>query len=182
MRVRVSDERIRESFELVKSSPAFAESAALVARGGRPVEMLQAMAMKPQLLRGFGAICEAVYPGGDVEREVKEIIILEASQRNACQFCTQSHVSIARQMGMSEEPLRLLDDEAGLTARQKAALHYTRSAMTDSNRVPEGVWEELRAVFSEAEIVEVTGMIGLINMLNLFNNLLGVRYHGDYEE
>ena len=34
--------------------------------------------------------------------------------------------------------------------------------------------------FSDAELVELTFLIGYINLLNLFNNSLGVRYHGDY--
>jgi len=34
--------------------------------------------------------------------------------------------------------------------------------------------------FSEAEYVELSFLIGFINMLNLFNNLLDVRYNGEY--
>ncbi len=181
MRVTISDQQILESFAAVQHSPAVAESAAVVARGGRPVEMLQAMALSPALLRGFAAICEAVYPGGDVEREIKEIIILEASRTNACQFCTESHIAVARQIGMDPLPLTLLDRPQSLSPRQRAALSYTRAAMADSNRIPESVWTELRSMFREVEIVDVTAMIGLINMLNLFNNCLQVRYHGDYD-
>jgi len=181
MRVRVADEVIREAFEGVKDRPGFAESAALVARGRRPVEMLQAMALRPALLTAFAGISDAVYSGGQVEREVKEIIILEASRRNTCQFCTQSHISMARQLGMSDQPLSLLDRADQLPPRQQAALSYTRVAMADSNNIPEQVWSELHAVFSDAEIVEVTAMIGLLNMLNLFNNCLDVRYNGEYE-
>ena len=40
--------------------------------------------------------------------------------------------------------------------------------------------EALHERFSDPELVELSFLIGYINMLNLFNNLLGVRYNGDY--
>jgi alkylhydroperoxidase family enzyme len=52
--------------------------------------------------------------------------------------------------------------------------------MTDSNAVAEALYGQLKQAFSDPELVELTFLIGYINMLNLFNNALGVRYHGDY--
>jgi hypothetical protein len=68
-----------------------------------------------------------------------------------------------------------------LSAREQAALRYTRAAMTDSNRVPEALFAELHGLFSDAELVELTFLVGFINMLNMFNNLLQVTYHGEYD-
>ena len=39
---------------------------------------------------------------------------------------------------------------------------------------------ELSTRFSDPELVELSFLIGYINMLNLFNNLLHVRYRGEY--
>lgn len=181
MRVHPTPSQISATFRSVADSPVFAESAALVAAGGRPVEMLQAMALRPELLRGFAALSEAVYPGGIVEREVKELVILESSRRNRCQFCAESHISIARALGMSEEPMGLLDEAEHLPLRQRLAVQYTRAAQADSNNIPHELVEELKAAFSEPELVELTAMIGLIAMLNMFNNCLDVRYRGEYE-
>ena len=52
--------------------------------------------------------------------------------------------------------------------------------MADSNAVPEPLMAELLEQFSDPELVELSFLIGYINMLNLFNNLLQVRYHGEY--
>lgn len=181
MRVHPTTQQVAAAFRTVERSPVFAESAALVARGGRPVEMLQAMSLRPELLGGFAAMSEAIYPGGIVEREVKELIILEASRRNRCQFCADSHVSIARSLGLAEEPMGLLDDLARLPARQRLAVEYTRAAQANANGIPDQFFDALRAEYSEPEIVELTAMIGLISMLNMFNNCLEVRYAGEYE-
>jgi len=52
--------------------------------------------------------------------------------------------------------------------------------MHDSNAVPEALASELKEHFTDPELVELSFLIGYINMLNLFNNLLGVRYNGEY--
>ncbi len=171
MRVKASPALVESAFKSVEHFPVFAESAAAVARGGLPVEMLQAMCLRPELLQGFAHLSAAVYPGGHVERSVKELIILTVSRANRCQFCTDSHVDIVRSLGMSQE---------ARTPREQAAVRYTRAAIADSNAISQEVFQELRAAFSEPEIVEVTAMIGLISMLNMFNNCLEIRYRDDY--
>ena len=57
-----------------------------------------------------------------------------------------------------------------------------RTADTGEMRaaIAEPLARELREHFTDAELVELTFLIGYINMLNLFNNALGVRYHGEY--
>ena len=52
--------------------------------------------------------------------------------------------------------------------------------MADSNAVPDELMAGLSTHFSEPELVELSFLIGYINMLNLFNNLLYVRYGGEY--
>lgn len=181
MRVHVTDEDIREALDMVRDDPCFAESVAAADRGERPGEMLQAMSLRPELLAGFSKLGDAFYPGGIVERDLKELVILESSRANACQFCTGVHVLVARTMGIGEDPLNLLDRPEGQTPRQRVALEYTRAAMADSNRVPDELFARLRELFTDAEIVEITFLIGNINCLNMFNNCLGVTYHGEYE-
>lgn len=173
MRVQPSPTEVESAFRAMLTCPAFSESAAAVARGGTPVEMLRAMCLRPELLKAFGGLSEAVYPGGIVERSVKELIILAVSRANQCQFCTESHVDITKALGMSQQPS---------TPRERAAVQYAISAIADSNAIPDAVFADLRAAFSEPEIVEVTAMIGLISMLNMFNNCLGVRYRGEYSQ
>ncbi len=181
MRVSISPDQIRAAFEPVKDRPDFAESSALVDQGRLPAEMIQAMALRPEILAVFGQFGSCVYPGGLLERSIKELVIIEASRANACQFCTDSHVAVAKMLGISDDPLKALDDPDSLTPRERLAVEYTRAAMADANRVPEELFERLKAQFSEPEIVELTFLIGFINMLNLFNNCLQVTYHGEYD-
>jgi AhpD family alkylhydroperoxidase len=180
MDVAVTPDQIRAAFEAVKDDPSFDESRALWNRGRPPVEMIQAMCLRPEILRAFAGFGGAVYPGGILERRVKELVIITASERNACQFCTNSHVDLVDLGGIATEPLALVAAPETLVPRERLAVEYTRALMTDSNAVPAELRAELHEHFSDPELVELTFLIGYINMLNLFNNGLGVRYHGEY--
>ena len=180
MRVTVSPDQIRSAFEAVKDDPSFDESRGLWERGQPPVEMIQAMCLRPEILRAFAGFGGAVYPGGLLERRVKELVIITASQSNDCQFCINSHCDLVAIADILESPLELIDVPDDLAPRERLAIAYTRAAMSDSNHLPEALRVELTAAFTDPELVELSFLIGYINMLNLFNNLLEVRYRGEY--
>ena len=180
MRITVTPEQIRSAFEAVKDDSSFDESRGLWERGHPPVEMIQAMTLRPEILRAFAGFGIAVYPGGILERRVKELVIIAASQSNECQFCVNSHCDLVDLAGIIEEPMRAIDRLESLAPRERLAVEYTRAAMADSNDVPEPLVSRLHEQFTDPELVELSFLIGYINMLNLFNNLLGVRYHGEY--
>jgi AhpD family alkylhydroperoxidase len=180
VRVTVTPDQIREAFEAVKDDPSFDESRGLWERGHQPVEMLQAMCLRPEILRAFAGFGGSAYPGGLLERRVKELVIITASRSNTCQFCTNSHVDLVDLGGILVDPLQLVEVPDELAPRERLAVEYTKAATIDSNEIPESIGAELKERFSDPEIVELSFLIGYINMLNLFNNLLGVRYHGEY--
>ena len=180
MRVTVSPEQIRSAFEAVKDDHSFDESRGLWERGRPPVEMVQAMCLRPEILRAFAGFGDCVYPGVLLERRVKELVIITASKTNECQFCTYSHADLVEIANIVREPLVAIEHTDSLAPRERLAVEYTRAAMADSNAIPEPLVEQLHEHFTDPEIVELSFLIGYINMLNLFNNLLDVRYHGDY--
>jgi alkylhydroperoxidase family enzyme len=180
VRVTVTPDQIRTAFEAVKDDPSFDESRGLWERGQPPVEMIQAMCLRPEILRAFAGFGNSVYPGGLLERRLKELVIITASARNDCQFCTNSHCDLVDIADIVDEPLRVIDAPGELAPRERVAVDYTRAAMHASNAIPDGLAGELHDQFSDPELVELTFLIGYINMLNLFNNCLNVRYHGEY--
>jgi AhpD family alkylhydroperoxidase len=180
VRVTVTPEQIRSAFESVKDDPSFDESRGLWELGRPPVEMIQAMCLRPELLRAFAGFGGCVYPGGLLERRVKELVIIAASEANECQFCTGSHRDLVRIAGIVDDPLAAVAEPSSLAPREYLAVEYTRSAMADSNHLPEPLMGRLRDAFTDPELVELTFLIGFINMLNLFNNCLQVAYNGEY--
>ena len=180
MRVTVTPDQIQSAFEAVKDDPSFDESRGLWERGHAPVEMVQAMCLRPEILRAFAGFGASVYPGGLLERRIKELVIITASAANECQFCTNAHVDIVDIWNIVETPLAIIDEPARLPPRERLAIEYTKAVVADSNAVPEPLSRELHEHFADPELVELTFLIGYINMLNLFNNALGIRYNGEY--
>jgi alkylhydroperoxidase family enzyme len=180
VRVSVTPDQVQAAFEAVKDDPSFDESRALWNQGRPPVEMIQAMCLRPEILRAFAGFGHSVYPGGLLERRVKELVIITSSEANNCQFCIESHCDLVDVANIIEAPLTVVAAPADLPARERLAVEYTRAVMRDSNHVPDALYGELAHSFTDPEIVELSFLIGYINMLNLFNNSLHVRYHGEY--
>ena len=85
------------------------------------------------------------------------------------------------QLGIPKSQIEELDSPKNLTDREKLALRFTESVMKNSLEIADSFFENLRSLFSQEEIVELTFLIGYINMLNYFNNTLQVAYQGDYD-
>ena len=183
MRVTVSPEQIRSAFEAVKDDPSFDESRGLWERGRPPVEMIQAMCLRPEILRGVRRLRELRLPrraaraagqgAGDHHRlEDQRLPVLHGLALR----------SRGHRRTSSTDPLVVIDHPESLAPRERLAIEYTRAAMADSNAIPEPLVGELHEHFTDPELVELTFLIGYINMLNLFNNCLEVRYNGEYSE
>ncbi len=179
MRINTTDEALLAAINSLGSNLAFQETVELVAGGKSPHDMVRAMATYPPVLSAMEAMGEGVYPGGSLPRELKELVILQSSIDNACQFCTNSHIDIARGLGMGEEPVSMLEDQDLMSPAFRVALAYTAAVRADSNRISDARFESLREHYSDPEIVELTFLVGYINMLNWFNNALQVEYRGE---
>src|SRR5512141_2308388 len=119
MRVTVTPQQIRSAFEAVKDDPSFDESRGLWERGKPPVEMLQAMCLRPEILAAFAGFGNSVYPGGLLERRVKELVIITASTLNECQFCTNSHCDLVDIADIVADPLLVIEHTESLAPRER---------------------------------------------------------------
>jgi AhpD family alkylhydroperoxidase len=177
MRISIDPTCVRENFATFCENPSFQESAQLFARGLPIAEMLQAFAMNENVLRAFAGF-QGIYPGGNLERSILEKVILRVSQLHDCQFCVNSHLAVMKGLGIRTD----LSASAAHTPREALALELSENMTRDSNRIPDELFERLREVFTDSEIVEVAFLVGFITMLNRFNNALEVRYHGEFEK
>lgn len=110
----------------------------------------------------------------DVDPELAELVKIRASQLNHCAFCLDMHTRDARKHGVSEQKLDVLAAwrEAGelFDGRERAALALTE-AITELGRegVPDDVYADAAAVFSDRELGQVIAMAVTINAWNRIN-------------
>lgn len=105
-----------------------------------------------------------------LEQSLLELVKMRASQINGCAYCLKMHSRDARKAGESEERLYLLDAwrEAPLYSdRERAALAWTEAlTLVTQGHVPDAVFAEARAQFSEEELMNLTLAVVAINGWN----------------
>jgi AhpD family alkylhydroperoxidase len=99
-----------------------------------------------------------------------ELIYLRISQINGCAFCLDKHSATLRDSGIA---VRKLDQLAGwrvselFDARERAALEWAETLThVDQQGAPEERYAPLKALFSDAEISDLTIAIALMNAFN----------------
>jgi len=102
-----------------------------------------------------------------------ELVKLRASQINACAHCIDMHTKELRADGESEQRLYLLNawrESPFYSERERAALAWTEAVtLVAATQVPDEVYEQARAQFSEEELVNLTMAVVAINGANRLN-------------
>jgi AhpD family alkylhydroperoxidase len=109
-----------------------------------------------------------------LERPLRELVKIRASQINRCAFCLDMHLKEARKAGESEARLDLLaawEEVEGLySERERAALALTEAVtLLTEGFVPDEVYARAAAHFDEAELARLVSAIVAINAWNRFN-------------
>ena len=108
-----------------------------------------------------------------LDHQLLELVKLRASQINGCAHCIDMHVKELRAAGESEQRIYLLDawrESPLYSARERAALAWTEAlTLITEGHVPDAVYDEARAQFSEAELVNLSLAIVAINGANRLN-------------
>jgi 4-carboxymuconolactone decarboxylase len=106
--------------------------------------------------------------------DVREAVILRIAVLNDASYEWAAHESPAREAGLSTGDLEAIRSGAGLPGAVGAALRYT-DAMTREVAVPDAVFAEIRDVFDDQRILELTVTIAGYNMVSRLLVALQVR-------
>jgi AhpD family alkylhydroperoxidase len=107
-----------------------------------------------------------------IDRKLRELIKIRASQINGCAYCINMHTSDARKMGETEQRLYCISawkECTFYTDAEKAALELTEYVTLIPNKgVPDVLYNRINKHFSEKEYVD---LIILINQINSWNRI-----------
>ena len=109
--------------------------------------------------------------GGQLEPVVLDLVKIRASQLNGCAYCLDMHNREAREHGEAQRRLDVLagwQEARGLfTDREQAALALTEAVTLIADRgVPDDVWSDVSARYSEKETVQLLMAISAIIVWN----------------
>ncbi|HET7299921.1 MAG TPA: carboxymuconolactone decarboxylase family protein [Oleiagrimonas sp.] len=106
-----------------------------------------------------------------LEEPLVQLVFMRASQLNGCAYCMDMHSKDALAAG--EDPMRLFVLPAWREAdfysdRERAALAWCEAVtrLDPQQGVPDEVYEQARAVFSEEELVDLDLAVVTINAWN----------------
>ena len=105
-----------------------------------------------------------------IDHSLLHLIKLRASYFNGCAYCVDMHTKDARAAGETEQRLYAVAvwrETPFFTPKERAALAWT-DAVTDLARtgVPDDVYEDVRAQFTEHELLALTMAVVTINAWN----------------
>lgn len=105
-----------------------------------------------------------------VEEPLLHLVRLRASQINGCAYCLDMHTKDLVALGEKEQRLYTLDawqECPWYTQRERAALAWTEAVtLVADGHVPDAVYQEARAQFSEKELSDLTLAVATINAWN----------------
>jgi AhpD family alkylhydroperoxidase len=105
-----------------------------------------------------------------LERPLKELVRVRASQINGCAYCIDMHTLDARSIGESEQRIYALSawrEAPFFTARERAALELTEAmTLVHQAHVPDQVYATAAAEFDAVELSQLAWLIIVINAWN----------------
>ncbi|WP_269495445.1 carboxymuconolactone decarboxylase family protein [Castellaniella sp. S9] len=106
-----------------------------------------------------------------------ELAIIVTSHLNRCQYCVVGHTPRLQVQGLDiEDPQQLIDGttSAPLTDTDRLVVEYAAAVTQSAQRLPDSLFDRLREVFTESQIVELTLRITLCGFFNRFNQALQI--------
>jgi uncharacterized peroxidase-related enzyme len=147
-----------------------------IAERGNIPNMYRVFAHRPWILSTMDAHLAAVMGSGTVPLKLKEMLAVQTSLANACEYGTREHGILAERLGVTRQQIAaLLDFERGpFDEREKAALRFGLEMTRQASAVSDDVFARLRDHFDEAEVVEIACVVGLFAYFNRFSQALRV--------
>jgi len=140
--------------------------------GSTPV-ITQTFAHRPELLLTFANFERELWTGGVLDAKTKALVALRVSTLNACAYSLARHRVAARQAGLSEEQLQVLErDEPAASglfdSREQAVLRLAEKLARKASAVSEDDVQALRKWYGDSHLVELALFVGALNLLDSF--------------
>jgi len=146
---------------------------------GRTSNLVRILAAhSPFLARWFLGLVAAVRQpslGASSDVRLRNLATIKTSLANECNYCA-THTSIfGEALGLAAEDLEALQGDNFRTSprfdeREKAAIAWAEAMTKNSARYPGPTWDDMRRLFNDAEIVEISMAAAMFNMINRLND------------
>jgi uncharacterized peroxidase-related enzyme len=162
-------EDIMERFEHYKNTRGFTPNS------------IQTMVRRPNIVRAFMQLNQAVLYEGSVGEELKMLVSLIASQVAGCRYCQAHMANLSKIYHSSEEKISQVwefETSELFNAAERAALRLAYFGAMSPSQVEQKHFDELSKHFDESQIVEIVASISLFGFLNRWNDTMATEIEG----
>lgn len=143
-------------------------------RGFTP-NSIQTMVRRPNIVRAFMQLNQAVLYDGTVDEELKMLVSLIASQVAGCRYCQAHMANLSKIYTASEEKISKVwefEQSDLFSDAEKAALRVAYSGALAPSEATQEQFDELYNYFDEGQVVEIVASIALFGFLNRWNDTM----------
>jgi uncharacterized peroxidase-related enzyme len=138
---------------------------------------IKTMYHRPAIAYAFIELNKSVMQNkGQVSSALKRMIAYIASNTAGCRYCQAHAIRAAERYGadvVKMENIWEFMTHPAFSEQEKVTLEFAFRCSTIPNSVNDDIAERLRSLWSEGEIVEITGVISLFGFLNRWNDSMG---------
>ena len=134
------------------------------------------MGHRPAQMAGIIKLMDSFAADTVLPKRLVEVAVVTVSKLNECPHCIGRHGVRLVQEGLSAEAVdAILDPDTPLLSPVEHLVRDYAVVVTERSQfMRDKMFDELRAEFTEAQIVELTLRIGLAGFFNRFNNAMQV--------
>jgi alkylhydroperoxidase family enzyme len=125
-----------------------------------------ALGLVPETLESYMALNREIWNNGPLGPAEIELARLRNARKVNCVFCKSVRYDIARQAGLGEDKVGMIEDDfadSALSEREKLILAYTDQYLDDPANIPEELKIRLLDEFTAAELVHLSLAIAHFN-------------------
>jgi uncharacterized peroxidase-related enzyme len=160
---QVQEADIRERFEHYRRTRGFTPNS------------IMTMVRRPEIVRAFMALNQAVLYEGTVPRQTKMLVSLASSYAAGCLYCQSHMANLSSIYEAPDEKIAALwnfEESALFSPAERAALRLAFKAGRQPNEATQADFDELKQHYDEGQIVEIVASIALFGYLNRWNDTM----------
>jgi len=131
------------------------------------------------LLLPFNASVQRQWAGSRMTGRIKEMVVIKTSHVNGCQYCYAHNTALGKAAGITDDEVVEISSEdfhqsQTLSPGEKLAVRWAEAVTLNKAAADDELYGQMKDVFSDAEIVELTMVSAMFNMINRLNDSLRV--------
>jgi AhpD family alkylhydroperoxidase len=122
------------------------------------------LGLQPEATTAFWRLYGILWSHGTVDQATKEVARLRNARTTGCRYCQNVRFDGARQAGLTEDRVALIDDEfesTDLSPTEKTVIRFVDTFLADPHALTAAQREALLERFSAGQLVELTAGVAL---------------------